>query len=724
MNFLSSIIKFLYRNRFWIIIVPIIVAIIVFLATGNLRKMYESRTTIYTGIVSGYDIETGDGTVRYDWNVINSTMGNLLEIITSKSTLNRVSMRLFAQHLMKGDLQKDNRYITKKNYKALLEHVPKEVQALVDKNSEDTTLMRLYAYQEATPDNYVYGLFNWYHPHYSYDALSKIQVRRIGSSDMIEISYQADDPGIAYNTLVLLNEEFVDQYRELRFGETNNVIAYFERELARVGAELRRKEDSLTRYNVTHKVINYDEQTKQIAAMDRDYQLKYETILLDYNSAAEIVNSMEDKMQEQIENLRSNPKLISGVGKISDLTQKIAMANLLGEDTIVANVQTSALQKQLDSLTQDLTGLSNKIVQQSYTKEGVATDDIVTEWLKSLVVYEQARSNLEVMKDRRVRLDKEFLYYSPIGTTIKRQERDISFTEQSYQSILHSLNVARLKQKNLQMTSATLRVINPPNFPIGALRTQRRLIVALAFFGALFLVLAVLIIIEMFDRRPRDKEKGEKLTGGVVVGAFPIPYGAGRKRFNKKIFVMATKQLGNTLLPRWQKFKPNIINILSVETGVGKDFISSFLVKYYQSIGMNVRLITHDKDFINPKAFIIGERLQDIIKEDEEAISVEEADVVLVVYPTLNDLSMPKSLMDQAAVNVLVARADQPWKDTYQLQYNRLQSEIDDKKKLVICLNMAKPEAVETFTGQLPPYTFSRNIAFKIYQQGIVAETR
>ncbi|MFA7033052.1 MAG: exopolysaccharide biosynthesis protein, partial [Bacteroidales bacterium] len=235
MNFLSSIIKFLYRNRFWIIVVPIIVVIIVILATGNLRKQYESKTTIYTGIVSGYDIESGDGSVRYDWNLVNSTMGNLLEIITSKATLNRVSMRLFAQHMMYGDPKNDNRYLMARTYNELIRIVPADVQALIDKSSEDTTLARLYAYQEATPDNFIYGLFNWYHRHYSYDALSKIQVRRIGNSDMIEISYTADDPGVAYNTLVLLNEEFREQYRELRYGETNNVIAYFEKELARVG---------------------------------------------------------------------------------------------------------------------------------------------------------------------------------------------------------------------------------------------------------------------------------------------------------------------------------------------------------------------------------------------------------------------------------------------------------------------------------------------------------
>ena len=34
---------------------------------------------------------------------------------------------------------------------------------------------------------------------------------------MSEIAYSANDPGIAYNTLEILNEEFVKQYHELRY---------------------------------------------------------------------------------------------------------------------------------------------------------------------------------------------------------------------------------------------------------------------------------------------------------------------------------------------------------------------------------------------------------------------------------------------------------------------------------------------------------------------------
>ena len=71
----------------------------------------------------------------------------------------------------------------------------------------------------------------------------------------------------------------------LDYGETNNVIRFFERELARVGRELREQEDSLRDYSVENLIINYDEQTKHIAILSRDFELRYEETRLNLNSS-------------------------------------------------------------------------------------------------------------------------------------------------------------------------------------------------------------------------------------------------------------------------------------------------------------------------------------------------------------------------------------------------------------------------------------------------------
>ena len=74
---------------------------------------------------------------------------------------------------------------------------------------------------------------------------------QLNNSDIIDIGYSANDAGIAYNTLDILNEVFARQYQQIRFGETNNVIKFFEREVNRLYRILTNAENDLIEYNIS-----------------------------------------------------------------------------------------------------------------------------------------------------------------------------------------------------------------------------------------------------------------------------------------------------------------------------------------------------------------------------------------------------------------------------------------------------------------------------------------
>ena len=61
MNYIAYTARFLYRIKWWLILCPLLVALLVYLKMGTKPRNYKSTTTIYTGIVSGYDITTTEG---------------------------------------------------------------------------------------------------------------------------------------------------------------------------------------------------------------------------------------------------------------------------------------------------------------------------------------------------------------------------------------------------------------------------------------------------------------------------------------------------------------------------------------------------------------------------------------------------------------------------------------------------------------------------------------
>jgi len=74
--------RVLTRNLKWLIIFPILIAILVYFLTGKLPREYESGSTVYTGIASGYGITSGDEAPRADFFSINNAFVSSFEGIT------------------------------------------------------------------------------------------------------------------------------------------------------------------------------------------------------------------------------------------------------------------------------------------------------------------------------------------------------------------------------------------------------------------------------------------------------------------------------------------------------------------------------------------------------------------------------------------------------------------------------------------------------------------
>lgn len=714
MNIFIIIIEFLYRIRWWLIIGTLSVTCFVIYSTRNMTKVYEVNTTVYTGIVSGFDIQSSGAANDVSLTGVNNAMDNLLNILISKATLNAVSLRLFAQHMMYGNPNEDTKYITANNFRYVYSAVPQEVKDLIDKSSEEITLKNLYAFQKKSYGNYVYGLFNWNHPFYSYEALKSIQVRRVGSSDMIEISYQSYDPGIAYNTLIILTEEFSNQYAGLRYGETDNVIKYFEEELTRARGNLTSAEDSLTRYSQDKKVINYEEQSKHVAALSRDFELTYETILLNYESTKKQIEILGSRIGEYETRARSSEEFLKSSENINKLATKKAQLEIFGGNSPEEIVKLNAVKQELTLEEKKLMDFSKSFGAAQYSIEGISNLSFIEQWLQAKIEYGKAAAELEVMKQRKLDLDDKYTFFSPVGTTIKRKEREISFTESSYVTILNGLSNAKLRKKNLQLTGASLQVINPPIFPLISKPTKRKFIVAGSFAGALFFILGVFLIIELLDRTLRDKRRAERIVGLKVIGAMPIPKRYKYRIYNKQCEEIANKYLANSLLNSGLNKGHLIINIYSISETGEKEKLAQNLLSYWSQSDLNVKTAICGEDFfVESKEYMFANEISDIV-------DMEGYNIIMVVFPALNMSSVPQSLISGTSINLIIADANGVWQESDQLLVDNLVSRAGNIP-VKLCLMMASREAVESFTGLLPPYTLARKFIYKILQLGITS---
>lgn len=709
MELFKYIVRFFYRIRWYMVLLPLIVGILAYILTSNMDKSFDVKTTIYTGIITGYNVDVSDS------RNANVHLSNLINIITTERTLKVVSLRLLTRCLIYGDAEKNTSYITAEHYQELEAIIPREVKALIDRQDEERTLNNLIAYERPNANNFVYGLLNYTHPYFSIPVLSqKIKVVQLDNSDLIEIGYSANDPGIAYNTLEILNEEFVKQYKELRYGETNNVIEFFRLELARLHEQLTAAEDSLIQYNIDHRIINYGEQTEQLTLMDAQYQMMDNDLLVNSSTSRALIDFYEYKLGDLANAIRTNNVFMDNLNAISKLNTQISTLEITPEGS--DNTNLSEKKEQLEQAEKNISDLAIQLSQETASTNNVSYETLVNQWLEQVVIREKTLAQIQARDIMREKLDRDFLYFSPIGAIINRKERNIGFVEGNYMSTLNALNQAILRQKNLEMTSASLKVMNPPLFPLTSSPTARRMIILAAMLGILIAVIGYFLIVELLDRTLRDKMRAERITGSKVLGVFPRANKVRYRRYNKAVDEMALKQLSTNLLPYFDGKQQRIVNLLSMEDKDGKTHVAKALEEYWKSMGLSVRRITHDEDFLSEdRQYVQAKSISELCpdwKTDEIAI---------VEYPVLKNNPIAPSLLNAASINLMLVRANRTWKDTDQLMYKRLLDKKEDEVPMMLVLTQTERDAVQDFTGQLPPYTRFKNLEYKLFQLGLTA---
>lgn len=717
MDLFRYIVRFLYKIRWYLIILPLIALVVAWFMTRNMDRVYDTNTTIYTGMITGYNIE-GTGSVG---GQSQTNITNLMLLITTDATIHETSLRLFARCMMYGNPNKDNNYISAEHFRALNNSVPAEVKALINHNSEAATYANLKAYEKPSTGNYLFGLLN-YHPYFGINNITaRLKVLQLQKSDIIDIGYSANDAGIAYNTLDILNDVFARQYAQLRYGETNNVIKFFEREVARLYRILTNAEDDLIRYNVEKRIINYGEQTKQLTVLDMQQQNAHNDRFIAQATTRALMDYLERQLGDRAKIIKANKEFTNQITDISRIQSRISNLRLMNsegaENGAESQLELAKAEKMLQDATANVRGLVKDIEAGTYSTEtGVKANDMISRWLEQVLLLEKTKAEVGAQEKMRSDLDRQILYYAPIGATIDRKDRHISFIEGNYMEMLKALNDARLRQKNLQMTTATLRVLNPPMFPMNAQPTNRMMILLGAFLLTFMLTAMYFFIIELLDRTLRDRMRSERITKVPVMGCFPKESTLRYRRFNKTIADMALRQLSKALLPHFKEGQQNVLNLLSTDAANGKSYVAQELENYWISIGLQVRRLTYDEDFLaEDSRFIMANDIKDICPD------ILPNEIAIIEYPNLDDNSIPSGLLNMGTINLMVTRANRTWKDVDQKALKELEEQLENKDTLYMYLTECQRYAVEEFVGQLPPYTKFNNFVYRMSQMGLTA---
>ena len=170
----------------------------------------------------------------------------------------------------------------------------------------------------------------------------------------------------------------------------------------------------------------------------------------------------------------------------------------------------------------------------------------------------------------------------------------------------------------------------------------------------------------------------------------------------------------NRLAPYLQKNKTLYINILSIEEREGKTFVAKYFQERWEELGFQVRYIRIGEEINIESSLFTTENIEEYIKAESQP------DIVLIEYPSIQGNSVPPHLLSSSQVNILIANVRRVWKNSDKEFVSYLR-EITKNTSLYLYLNNASREAVEDFTGQLPPQTSMRSFTNRMMYMGLTA---
>lgn len=716
MDIAQFISQFLYRIRYWLLWGSLFVTGLVIYFTQFLPYSYTVDGSLYAGVTNATTI---DG-ASVNFITVNSTFDNLISIAKSHGTLEKVSLRLLANSLTYGEEWKDNKYIQAKHYRQLLQMTPKEVLTLVDRKDVEKTLANLTAYRKTDGRNFVYAMFNRPVAFYSARALDKIEVKRAGTSDILDISYTSADPGITQQTVSILIDELIKAYEVVRFKATEDVIKYFKEQVRLAKIELSREENDLMQYCVQEHVINYVEETKALAGTRYGVDDRLEEASRIYEGALALREMLENRMDIRAKIIRDNTNLLKELEKISTLNQNIMEQEIFTSDKVQAEHRDLQQdKKKLKEAEDRVSHISDNLNEYNFSKEGVGIDNMVNEWLTACVNEAKAAAELKVLKDRQQDIFSQYSQMSPVGTQVNRKQRAVGIAEDNYRTQLKGLADANLRLKNIEMSTSNLQTVSPPTFPLTDNGRKRIIYILVAFVGSILFIMAYFLLIELLDRTLRDAARSKRLTKLPVIAAFNgtsnLKFRGFLKTCNRLAAAYCCRQLNNYLEPS----RPTVINLFSMEPGEGKSYLAKYFANYWETEDLRVRIVEHGVDFeTDTQEYVSAQTLSDFWKRNEAEI---EADIILVEYPAASQASIPLPVLQKADVNLLIANACRLWRTSDSTTLAPIQEAMGDTP-LFLYLNNADREVVESFTGELPPQTALHSFFSRLAQLGLTSK--
>jgi polysaccharide biosynthesis transport protein len=593
----------------------------------------------------------------------------------------------------------------------------------------------LTAFKEADQENYLFKTLQSSNPYYGVQKIASVRVTRIQSSDLLKLSFDSNDPAVCMQTLRILTDVFKSQYQSITATQTGLVSEYFRQRVLDAKSELDSLETSLLKFRMENRIINYDEQTKFISeqkeTLDRDWYEEAGKL----SAARTALTLVEENLGEKNKSVFQNNSLLAKRELVYELAVEVSMEEVKADLDVN---RLTRLKGELEKLKMELNDELFRSFETNRSVQGLNVQNILQKWLEKAIEVEESKARYQTLTERKKAFLAKYDEFAPLGSQLKKIEREIIRAQQDYMNHLNNLNISIMKQKNVEQSD--IQIIDNPVYPVKPNASKRMFTVIAAFMAGIVLTAALIIFLEFVDTSIKFPDRLEELSGLKLIGAFPkIPSTPDRKINFPLIASRSIDQITQrvSLEELRQKNRgdlPFILFVISTREQEGKTYIGTKVTEKLRASGSKVLFIkprekqsnvnlkeqfanfnptqqAWDFEYSIPDNFISVKNMNELLRN--YSFLTKGYNYIILELPALLVQEYPATLVESGNMSVLVAKATRTWNRADEEAISLFRSGINHD--VLALLNACQVDQLESIIGEIPKRrSFIRKLAKRI----------
>lgn len=351
-----------------------------------------------------------------------------------------------------------------------------------------------------------------------------VSVSRVRNSNVIQVTFQHDNPATAVQAVNLLVDFFKEKHLKV-FSDPQS--SFIEQQLQVYQQKFIDSQNNLESFKQANRVFSIDEQRSLLLKqqMDLDTSLKVST-----NGVVELQNKVTT-LRNQLKNIsdtESNNSNNDTDSIISEAKSKLLTLQLNEQELLKKYTETNRFVVNARKETELVSNFIKEHEAQLNARRKAGSplyQDIRRELLRSETELNSMMARVSSLKGQLISVRKEISQINMTEQRLENLKRDKSITEKNLQSYQDRAEESRLSDEMDRLKLANIGVIQPAALPLMPAETNKMKIVMIGVIGGMVLAVGAALFTEKVSRQYLTPDNVEKQLGVPVL--ISIPYNKG-----------------------------------------------------------------------------------------------------------------------------------------------------------------------------------------------------